>query len=298
MEYYIDLFKHPDLFEEVISLKLYEYIKTSVGSSTQSGFIELEDLAPLMYIKYLIYGLDDKLPVRHIIIDEAQDYSLFQFYVLKKILNSSSFTILGDLCQGIHSYRGIECWESITDSIFKEDDSVFLTLEQSYRTTIEIMNMASSIIEPLNNTRFPRARPVIRHGEPVKLVTKSSYESIAEAIKADLNLAKEAGTRSAAVICKSYEECIKLHALLKRLKVDCKLINGSEKEYHGGIVIIPSYLTKGLEFDIVIIANASSEVYSSDELDVKLLYVAMTRALHRLNIYSLGEPSVILKKAT
>lgn len=296
LEYYRDYLSHYGLFENTISQELYEYLKNSTLNNINSNLLELEDLAPLMYIRYLVHGLEDKLTVRHIIIDEAQDYGLFQYYVLKKLLKSSSFTILGDLCQGIHSYRGIETWEEVSKEIFEEDSPDQLILEQSYRTTIEIMEAASSVIGFLNNENLPKAKPVIRHGEPVRLCTKTSLEQTAYSIKEDLNSFVKAGFKSAAVICKSSEECTKLHNLLKRLKVSCKIITGNEKEYNGGIVIVPSYLTKGLEFDAVIIADASREAYTTQELDVKLLYVAMTRALHRLHIYCLKEPSVILEK--
>jgi DNA helicase-2/ATP-dependent DNA helicase PcrA len=296
LEYYIDLFNHYEFFENYITKELHEYVSSSTTRNIASGVLETEDLAPLMYIKYLVYGLEDKLSIRHIIIDEAQDYGLFQYYVLKKLLQSSSFTILGDLCQGIHSYRGIEDWNEVAGEIFKEEESSRLILEQSYRTTIEIMDASSSVIGFLSNDNLPKAKPVIRHGEPVKLYSKASLEQIAGSIKEDLSTFMKEGFKSAAVICKSSEECAKLQALLKRLKVSCRVITGNEKDYTGGIVIVPSYLTKGLEFDAVIIANASSEAYTTDELDVKLLYVAMTRALHRLHIYCLKEPSEILKK--
>jgi len=101
--------------------------------------IEIEDLSPIMYIKYKVSGLDEKLDIRHVVIDEAQDYSEFQLDLIREIIGGSSFTILGDLCQGIYSYRGISNWQNVSDKIFGEDNYSMLTLEQSYRTTIEIM---------------------------------------------------------------------------------------------------------------------------------------------------------------
>lgn len=300
LEYYTNLLNSKELFSiltnNYIDAETSEFIRTSALKDLIHNTVEIEDLAPLMYIRCFVYGLEDKLKVRHIIIDEAQDFGLFQLYMLKKLLNSSSFTILGDLCQGIHSHRGIDDWQEVSKYIFNEAEGTFLTLEQSYRTTIEIMEAATSVIQYLNDPKLPPARPVIRHGDPVSIESKASLKEIAEAIKSKLSLMKQEGFKSAAVICKTIEECNSLKAILKGSGLNPKVITGSEKEYSGGIVIAPSYLVKGLEFDIVIVANASREQFSTEELDVKLLYVSMTRPLHRLFIYSLGEPAEVLKQ--
>ena len=299
IEYYVKLLNDNKLFiklaSKYINSDAAEFLRCSTLSNLQNGFVELEDLAPLMYISCLVYGLEDKLMVRHIVIDEAQDFGLFQLFILKKILNSSSFTILGDLCQGIHSYRGIENWQDVSNLIFNEDTPEFLTLEQSYRTTIEIMESASSVIKYLKDSKLPPAKPVIRHGSPVELNIKASLKEVADEIKNNLKLIEKEGYKSAAIICKTMEECIKLKALLKTIKVNSKVITGTEKEFSGGVVIVPSYLVKGLEFDMVIIADASKDQFTTDELDIKLLYVAMTRPLHRLFIYSCGEPAEMLR---
>ncbi|MCM0649897.1 AAA family ATPase [Clostridium swellfunianum] len=297
-DYYLNLLSNKELFTDLsegyTTLEIIDFTRISTINNLQEGLLEIEDLAPLMYIKQFVYGLDDKLPVRHIIIDEAQDFSLFQLFILKKLLNSSSFTILGDLCQGIHCHRGIDSWEEVKDFIFDDSETSLLTLEQSYRTTIEIMEAANSVIKRLNNSKLPTAKPVIRHGTPVTLEVKTSFEKISEEIKLKLESIQYEGFKSMALICKTLNECEQLKILLKGLDVKIKLITGKEKDYSGGIVIVPAYLVKGLEFDVVIIANASKEMFSTEELDVKLLYVAMTRPLHRLHIYSCGEPSLLL----
>lgn len=297
VQYYKNLLQNKNaadtMVERFISKEDYEYMKEGTTVLMGEGRAEQEDLAPLMYIKYLVYGLDEKIAVRHIVIDEAQDFSLFQLYVLRKMTNNCSFTILGDLCQGIHSYRGIKDWKDVLRYVFGENNCKLLNMEQSYRTTVEIMEAANSVIKLLGDDNLPAARPVLRHGEKVSLQIKGSYEDIAEDIRLRLAALQKEGFKSAAVICKTMEECIKLQTLLKG--TGAVLITGKEREYKGGIVIVPSYLSKGLEFDAVIIANASSEMYSCEELDVKLLYVAMTRPLHRLYIYSYGEIAQVLR---
>ncbi|GAA0789542.1 RNA polymerase recycling motor HelD [Hathewaya limosa] len=273
--------------------KLIDYIKHYSLENLMNSTIEVEDLSPLMYISISLYGISEKLDLRHIIIDEAQDFSLFQLYVLKKIVNNSSFTILGDLCQGIYSYRGIHDWNDVSKYIFTDENSSQLCLEQSYRTTIEIMNTASEVIGGLNDPRLPKAKPVIRHGNEVKVFEKDSLKDIAKDIHDKIEEMLQSEYKSMAIICKTLDECMKLKSLLKEKK-NVSVITGKEKDYPGGIVLIPCYLAKGLEFDVVIIANASKDMYTESELDVKLLYVAMTRPLHELYIYSLGEKTKIL----
>jgi DNA helicase II / ATP-dependent DNA helicase PcrA len=298
IEYYSDFLSGSEscreYFRKYIDDAFAEEVRLHTAGILEEGMLEIEDLAPLMFIRYLIQGLEDKITVRHVLIDEAQDFSLFQIYVLKRIINSSSFTILGDLSQGIHSYRGIQDWSEVERFIFKDSNPSFLTLEQSYRTTVEIMEAANKVIKALGNELVPLAKPVIRHGEPVKVGEMKSLVEVAKDVKTKVEEALNSGFKSAAIICKTLQECRQIKAHLDKLKVKAGLITGSEKDYSGGVVIVPSYLVKGLEFDMVIVANASKEMYKKEELDIKLLYIAMTRPLHRLYIYSIGEKTELL----
>jgi DNA helicase II / ATP-dependent DNA helicase PcrA len=298
LEYYKDFLSgkesRREYFHKYIDETFTEEVIKYCNNILEKGVLEVEDLAPLMLIRCYVHGLEDKLSLRHILIDEAQDFSLFQIYVLKYMMKSSSFTILGDLSQGIHSYRGMQNWSDLKKYIFKEEELSFLTLEQSYRTTVEIMNAANKVIKNLPQLDLPLAKPVIRHGEEVAVKELHSLREIEDAIKEKIETSMDEGYRSVAIICKTLEESKSLKKSLDKLKVETELITGSEKEYSGGTVIIPSYLVKGLEFDVVIVANASKECYRKEELDIKLLYIAMTRPLHKLYIYSLGEKSELL----
>ncbi|WP_027633687.1 RNA polymerase recycling motor HelD [Clostridium hydrogeniformans] len=299
MEYYKKLLEDKLLFKELS----YEYVEETIAEeirletlkNIKSNTIEVEDLAPLMYLKVVVNGLDDRINVRHVVIDEAQDFSVFQLIVLKKIIGGNSFTVLGDLCQGIYSYRGINHWEEASRLVFGEDNFSMVTLKQSYRTTIEIMKAANIVIKSLNDPSLIEAEPVIRHGEEVKVVEKYNFKDIIECIKNDISNIQVDGFKSAAIICKTVEECIEFKKELKKLGIDIKIINEGENEYSGGMVLIPCHLAKGLEFDVVIIANGSKKMYPKTELNVKLLYIAMTRPIHKLYIYSLGEMAEMLK---
>lgn len=247
--------------------------------------VELEDLAPLLYIKHRIMGFDDKVNIKYVVIDEAQDFSPFQFYALKKIFNTDFFTILGDLSQGIHSYRSIKNWNLVLNKIFDSDNSQYLKLEQSYRTTIEIMDLANEVIKLIPNEDLILAKPVVRHGEKPSIIKfELEIEILNEAEKEITNLISE-GYKSIAIICKTPSECKTVHNEFKKnSQLNIKLLEGKEEQYDNTIVIVPSYLSKGLEFDAVIIINID-DVYNEEELDLKLLYVAMTRAQHRLYVY-------------
>ncbi|WMJ75972.1 MULTISPECIES: RNA polymerase recycling motor HelD [unclassified Sedimentibacter] len=249
-----------------------------------SGCIELEDLAPLLYLKHRLMGFDEKADIKYVVIDEAQDFSLFQFYALRKIFNTEFFTILGDLSQGIHSYRSLKNWKSVQSKIF-EQNGQYLTLEQSYRTTIEIMDLANEVIKLVPNDELITAKPVVRHGDiPSIMKFKTKKELLKETCQKVLELISQ-GYKSVAIIGKTPKECSAIHKELKKNEeLDIKLIVGKEEEYDNTIVVLPSYLSKGLEFDAVIIVNVDDE-YSEDELDLKLLYVAMTRAQHKLYVY-------------
>ena len=298
-EYYKDLINDARMFEKAVSPWLDEEMSRFARSYTadilKSGWLEIEDLAPIIYLKFCIYGIDEKIPVRHVVIDEAQDFSAFQIFVLKRIIKDSSFTILGDLNQGIHSYRGIQDWNEITEHVFSDRKNEFLTLEQSYRTTVEIMNAANIVLDKIKSREVNKGRPVIRHGEEVRIKAMSEKKDIIAEILKNLGEFRTLSYKSVAVICKTLKECKEVHALLSKHTKDITLITGKEEVYKSGMVVLPSCLAKGLEFDAVIIFNADAVGYTEDELDIKLLYVAMTRSLHKLYIYHTGEVTPLLK---
>ncbi|CDF57542.1 RNA polymerase recycling motor HelD [Thermobrachium celere] len=296
-EYY-DEFLLSDMFKEnalnYISNDAYEYLISTYIENKKSDLFEYEDLAPLLYIKYKTLGLSEKIKVKHIVIDEAQDFSVLQLHVLKNIIKDSSFTILGDLNQGIHYYRGVRNWNDIKELVFNNTAN-YLTLEQTYRTSIEIMDVANKVISYLKESEIQLAKPVIRHGDKVQIKKVNSYKDVVENIASDLEALKNSNIKSIAIIGKTLEECKEIHKMLKIKGYKFSLITGNEKDYSSKLVVVPSYLSKGLEFDAVYIPNASSSLYQNNELDIKLLYVALTRPLHKLCIYSIGEVCDMLK---
>lgn len=243
-----------------------------------------EDLAALVWIHRRFHGPGETFD--HVVLDEAQDISPFQIALLNTMMAEPSFTILGDLAQGIHAYRGITRWEEFAE-VFPEERSAYHELRMSYRSTLEIIAFANRIL-PHTGTSLPPAEPVFRSGEPVKLVSVASGRERVRMIVDFIANNRERGMQTIAVIARTDDNCRSLSAELEVAGVDARLIAEGQTRYGGGVSVVPVYLAKGLEFDAVLIADADGTHYAANPQDAKLLYVACTRALHRLTLLHEG----------
>ena len=261
-----------------ISEDIKEQVKINIINLKNKKF-EFEDLSSLIYLKAKINGIDEYGKYKQIVIDEAQDYGEFTFFSLKFILKNAAFSIFGDLAQSIYQYRSIENWESVLNNTFRYQGEIQYLLK-SYRTTTEIMDSANNITKYI---KLNTAKPVIRHGKKVSFIKYKEKNEQISLIKRILEQYKTQNYKTIAIICKNEEEAQELYIKLEMN--DIKNITLNDTEYNGGICIITSYLAKGLEFDGVIISNSGEEEYNSNKIiDMKLLYVAMTRPLHELTI--------------
>lgn len=282
---YKKLINKKEFFEKYISDDLYMYILDNFKRNVKLKKIEYEDLTPLFYLQNKFWGNINKLNLKHIVIDEAQDLGEFQFYIFKEILKPNvSMTILGDIAQGIYSYKGTNNWQKLNQNVFDNQASIEV-LKESYRTSMEIMNEANTIINKIvDNENIILAQPIERHGDKVEHWKVDSENSkiikICEILKKQL----EVGHINIAIITKDFNESIELYKEITNYGIDVELISENLDKYTGGTIIIPSYLSKGLEFDSVIISDSNK--YSENILDTKLLYVACTRAMHTLDIIS------------
>lgn len=241
--------------------------------------VEAEDLPALVLIHLRLYGSDSPM-YDHIVIDEAQDYSPLQLAVLMRRQRVPSMTVLGDLQQGIHDYAGVRRWEELME-LFGEEETAYYELDRSYRSTMEIIEFANRILAGLDGGVKP-ARPVFRSGDPVEtaaLGERSRADAVAETLKA-WRSRQELGT--IAVLCRTAEASARLQAELRERGVEAALLTADQQAYGGGLTVVPIYLSKGLEFDAVLIPDADEEAYGPG--DAKLLYVGCTRALHRLKL--------------
>ena len=287
MQYYKE-FIQDYIYDKIEDECLAEYLVKNTLNNLSRNEITFEDLAPIMYIHYKIFGTKVKTRLRHIIIDEAQDYGEFQFSVLKTILNSNSMTILGDIAQGVHFYRGIENWKQFMDVEFSDGEVVYTTLEKTYRTTKDIMFKANEVIEKLPEFEkqfIVKGEPVIQRKDSIKIISKENEAEIIKDIIEKMKQYTINGFKSIAIIGKDMMECRNIKKKLEKCNFNIKLIQSKDSEYHAGISIVPSYLAKGLEFDSVMLFNVNEEIYQETSLDIKLLYVAMTRAMSKLDIF-------------
>ncbi|MCE9654260.1 UvrD-helicase domain-containing protein [Clostridium celatum] len=288
---YMNLFKDEQVFEIAtgnrIPKSLAEYIKAEAISNNEKGIIDEDDLPVLFYIHMILEGIDEKSKYKHIVVDEAQDYSPFQIYLINKLSKGNSLTLVGDLAQGIYHYKGIRTWEDITEGVF-DGKATFISLSQSYRSTVEIIDFAKGALEA-QGLGLKTAKPVLRHGDKPKIKKTASRRESIRIMEEIIDKLKDQGKHSIAIITKTYAEGKVLEREFKKhTNIEFTLIKGNEK--HGpltDVIIIPSYLTKGLEFDGTIIYNPTEKNYPDNLLNQRLLYVALTRALH--NEYIVAE---------
>ncbi|HET7580164.1 MAG TPA: 3'-5' exonuclease [Bacillales bacterium] len=284
--------KQPSYVTETFRQDIPKTIVDATFQNCKNKKLEQEDLAPLVFISRLLYGIDKKEKFHHVVLDEAQDFSPFQIAVLKERTIGDSFSILGDLSQGIYDYQGIGNWQEFRD-LFGEKTGYF-ELNKSYRSTMEIIHFANAVLSagtrPVN-----LADPVFRSGEEVKLIQTAPDERVDAIIKSVRGL-QDRQIDSVAVIGRTEEECVNLHEQLQKAGLSANLIHSGQREYAGGLSIVPVYLAKGLEFDAVLLIDADANHYSQSERDAKLLYVGCTRALHDLSLFYSGEISPLLRQ--
>lgn len=291
---YVQLLNNDDKLKDTAPKKLWKYIKDEFKLNEESGHIDSDDLAALMYLKFNIEGVPKDFIFKHIVMDEAQDYSEFQYAVIKYMAQNDSFTIVGDVGQGIYFYKGIENWENLIENVFK-DHTNYVQLTQSYRSTVEIIKFANKVLSKQKNSLKP-AEPVLRHGEDPKIIEFKTNGEFAEKLDEIVKHCSEKDKKNIAVIGRTYDECKKIQSYLKKYSSNkWEIVRDTDKNIKLEKIIIPSYMTKGLEFDCSVLYNCSRENYSTTELDKKILYVALTRALHMEYVFFKGEISPLIK---
>lgn len=232
--------------------------------------INYEDACLFLYIKSVLEGFDTNHYIKQVVIDEAQDYTKLQYLIIKNTFKTANYTILGDINQTINPYYKYDSLEVLKD-IF--DSSKYLELNKTYRST-------SKIIEYTNNILGLEHVSAIRNNSASDVVTRNSeeYKDILNDLNNLTNISK-----SVAIITKDNTECDKIYDYLKD-KIDIvKIDNGSDK-FSRKLVIVPSYIAKGLEFDSVIVYTSKDNKYTKDEK--YLFYVACTRSQHNLIVYN------------
>lgn len=271
---------------DIFNYQSLNLLKKYTLQNIKKGNCDFEDLAALMYLKCSISPNLEYKQIRHVVVDEAQDLGEFNFFILKKVLSSSTFSIFGDLAQSIYDYRGIDDWHRVNAIMFN-NEGIIINFKKSYRTTSEIMEVADEVAESIG---MIRSDLVIRHGKDVDF-TMIDQNDIPIYIARKIDEYKNKGYKTIAVISKTDLLSQYINDDLNSLgvKIPNITLNDDLTDDEFKICTISNQLAKGLEFDAVIINNANENIYlSSSNLDMKLLYVAITRALHELDIVYSG----------
>ena len=269
-ELYKDFFNSQFFMENTTFNLTEKEIKDAVGKRN----IKYEDACIVLYLKGLFEGFSYRGLIKEVVIDEAQDYSKLEYILIRKIFKKSNFTILGDINQTINPYYKYESLEEL-NKIF-DNGTIYLELNKTYRSTPEIIKHTNKILnlKHVSAIRRENQRPVLFRDNILDLKT-----SLLE----DISLLKKEHF-SVAIITKDDSESEKVYELLKNDVKDINILNSNTKNFNKKMVIIPSYIAKGLEFDSVIIYTEKENSYKQDEK--YLYYVACTRAQHQLIIYN------------
>lgn len=255
---------------------------------------DVYDLAALAYLYKRIKENDPVREASHVVIDEAQDFGMMAYQVLHYCLRDCTYTIMGDTSQNIHFSYGLNDWEELKKLILTGTYDAFGVLRKSYRNTVEISDFANEILRHGDFAIYP-VEPVLRHGTAVR---KEAFDDEAALLAAGVQTIKTwqaQGYETIAVVCRDEAEAADTARKLKQY-VPVVEEDLETAEFGEGVMVLPVAYTKGLEFDAVLLLDPTEEKYPENDGQVKLLYVAATRALHELAVLYTGELTGILAK--
>jgi DNA helicase-2/ATP-dependent DNA helicase PcrA len=250
--------------------------------SAAKGALEYADVFPLVYMKIMLDSTNPRNGIKHVVVDEMQDYTPVQYQVLAELFVCKK-TVLGDRNQSVNplSASSAEAIQTVLP------DSQCAYMNKSYRSSFEITEVAQAIVHN------PDLAPIERHGEKPQVqkfgTKKQETDFVLEAVSgftgSDMN--------SMGIICKTQRQADQLYEVLGD-QADVQLLHAESKMFSGGVMISTAYLAKGLEFDEVLVPFCSAKEYQSP-IDRHMLYVAVTRAMHRLTMTHTGEVSPFLE---
>ena len=278
--YFYSLLQNSNLSQGIKSI--WEYTRENL----EADRLYYDDAIAIAYLYLKIYGTNKYKNIKQVVIDEAQDYYPLQYEIFNLLFSNAKFTILGDMKQTLAKKEDISFYEQIQKILNKKKSSLIM-LDKSFRCTNEILNFSLKFIE-----KSSQIKSFNRNGDSPKVYIADNSEIFIDEIVKEIKLCQEKGFQSICLICKTEKNSIYLFNKIKH-KLDIQLIkNGSVSDLQG-VFILPVYMSKGLEFDTVLICDADSQNYH-DEDDKNLLYVACTRALHKLSLFCENEVSPLI----
>ncbi|HOB19720.1 MAG TPA: RNA polymerase recycling motor HelD [Candidatus Atribacteria bacterium] len=253
------------------------------SSGPAQDLLGYENAAAYVYLKGMLEGVPSMGHIKHVVVDEAQDYTPVQYGILKQVFPTAGMTLLGDINQTINPLKGDFDYGMLLD-ILKPRTHVLHTLSTGYRSTSEIVDFTRPILGGGQEIRSIR-----RSGEKPRVIKVEDKFRLIDRLADDIQKLRAEGYGSIGIITKTAVAAQALHHRLSQ-HMKCILVKRDDKHFTKGIVVIPVYLAKGLEFDAALVVGADAQTYGLDR-DRKLLYTACTRAMHRLNVYHTGDIS-------
>lgn len=278
--YFFSLSKGIDLPENI------EDILDFTFKNLNNDVLSYGDAVALSFLNLKLNTNNGYSEIRQIVIDEAQDYYPIHFEILNLLFPKSRYTILGDINQTIGKQENLSLYERVNKILCKKK-STLITMDKSFRSTSEILEFSQKFL----NDDF-KINSFSRKGNAPIVHSSSMLPELKDNIINEIKTSRENNYQSIGLICKTEKEASSLYEILKD-EIQIKLIKSNSMATLDGTFIIPIYLSKGLEFDSVLILNTDKNTYYSKD-DKNLLYIACTRALHRLSLFFTGEISPLL----
>ncbi len=268
--------------------KAWQAIQKQTLSFINKGILPYEDSAPFIYFQGALQGFSINRDIKHLIIDEAQDYTRLQFEILVALFPNSTWTVVGDPAQAVHPFLRTASFNDMSEIIGTEE-SIAFRLTRSYRSTKQIQAFCQALLScrtEVESVDRSGSLPSITRIEKIPDLIPNLIHTIA-------NIHRE-GWHSIAIICKNTFQAQCIFSELKA-QIDVTLVIDEDDTFHPGIIVIPSYLAKGLEFDAVLVIHADAINYSHEE-ERHILYTICTRTLHHLSLFYYGNLSPFLSE--
>jgi len=274
--------------KKIFDISIFELYQRFLLEQKEKGYevsvpeqaYDVYDLAALTYLYKRMKETEVISEAHHVVIDEAQDYGMMAYAVLKYCMKDCTYTVMGDVSQNIHFGFGLADWEELRKLLCSQDGDSFGILKKSYRNTVEISEFATKILHHGSFEPYP-VEPIIRHGKEVEVMQLPTKRELYEETARRCRAWQKQGLNTIAIICRTPEKAELVARQLGRLIPVCES-NLEKAVFSDGIMVLPVVYTKGLEFDAVLIFDPDKEEYPVDDGHAKLLYVAATRALHEL----------------
>lgn len=236
----------------------------------EKRILSYEDVYPILYFKYRLLAGVEKKKIRHLVIDEMQDYSYLQ-YVMIQMLFKCNMTILGDRAQTVDDK--MQDVLRFLPKIFGKNIRK-IEMNKSYRNTEEIAKYA----EKVSNVKG--IEYLGRHGKEVEIIQTSYNEECVEHILKKLQLGEEE-YETAAILTMTEQEAWETYLAIKEVREDVSYIDRDTSRFKNGITVTTFYMAKGLEFDQVFVLGGDK----ANSFYRQFQYISATRALHELYVY-------------